>query len=154
MQFQTASTSRNRSKVMSSDQFSQVVTAISEGRYSWACVLILRFAGYNPVHFIPYRTYSRLLKENRMLSVSQEGQIHQEQADKSYTIAAPTRLTASKCVTQINELPHLETLSNQEVNLQGGSVLAWIHNNLTKPDRADLAILSRRWWSYLDFHYD
>jgi hypothetical protein len=52
-------------KVMSSDQFEQVVTAILEGKYSWACVLILRFAGYNPAHYIPYRTYKRLIKGNR-----------------------------------------------------------------------------------------
>lgn len=43
----------------------QIVKAILEGKYSWACVLILRFYGYNPLHYIPYRTYQRLLKQNR-----------------------------------------------------------------------------------------
>lgn len=52
-------------KVMNPDQFEQVVKAILEGKYSWACVLILRFAGYNPAHYIPYRTYKRLIKSNR-----------------------------------------------------------------------------------------
>lgn len=52
-------------KAMSPDQFDQVVKAIIEGKYSWACVLILRFAGYNPAHYIPYRTYKRLIKSNR-----------------------------------------------------------------------------------------
>ena len=52
-------------KVMNPDQFDQVVKAIVEGKYSWACVLILRFAGYNPAHYIPYRTYKRLIKGNR-----------------------------------------------------------------------------------------
>lgn len=52
-------------KSMNAEQFEQVVKAIVEGRYSWACVLILRFAGYNPAHYIPYRTYKRLIKENR-----------------------------------------------------------------------------------------
>jgi hypothetical protein len=57
--------SHSENKVMSSDQFEQVVKAILEGKYSWACVLILRFAGYNPAHYIPYRTYKRLIKGNR-----------------------------------------------------------------------------------------
>ncbi|KOR38609.1 MULTISPECIES: HetP family heterocyst commitment protein [Planktothricoides] len=52
-------------KVMTLDQFEQVVEAILAGKYSWACVLILRFGGYNPLHYIPYRTYNRLLKEHQ-----------------------------------------------------------------------------------------
>jgi hypothetical protein len=28
-------------------------------------VLILRCIDYNPIHYIPQRTYSRLIKENR-----------------------------------------------------------------------------------------
>ncbi|MCU0527209.1 MAG: HetP family heterocyst commitment protein [Elainella sp. Prado103] len=42
----------------------EVINAILEGKYSWACVLILRASGYNPLHYMPYRTYKRLLKEN------------------------------------------------------------------------------------------
>lgn len=53
-------------RAMNPDQFDRVVRAIVEGKYSWACVLILRFAGYNPAHYIPYRTYKRLIKENRI----------------------------------------------------------------------------------------
>jgi hypothetical protein len=49
---------------MTSEEFTEVITAISEGKYSWACVLILRIAGYNPLHYIPYRTYNRLVKDN------------------------------------------------------------------------------------------
>ena len=51
-------------KIMESGKFEQIVTAILDGKYSWACVLILRFAGYNPLHYIPYRTYNRLVKNN------------------------------------------------------------------------------------------
>lgn len=52
-------------KTMSDEQFNQVVDAILSGKYSWACLLILRFSGYNPLHYIPYRTYNRLMKTNR-----------------------------------------------------------------------------------------
>lgn len=49
---------------MTSEEFDQVIEAIAQGRYSWACILILRIAGYNPLHYLPYRTYRRLIKEN------------------------------------------------------------------------------------------
>ncbi len=55
---------QNLDRVMDPEQFNQVIEAILDGKYSWACVLILRFAGYNPLHFIPYRTYNRLVKDN------------------------------------------------------------------------------------------
>ncbi len=44
--------------------FSKVIDAIIEGKYSWACVLILQSSGHNPLHYIPYRTYNRLMKSN------------------------------------------------------------------------------------------
>lgn len=51
-------------RAMTTEQFNQIVASIIEGKYSWACVLILSFAGYDPLSYIPYRTYNRLLKEN------------------------------------------------------------------------------------------
>ena len=60
--------SSHEDKVMNPAQFEQVMAAIVEGKYSWACVLVLRFAGYNPAHFIPYRTYKRLIRNNRKSS--------------------------------------------------------------------------------------
>lgn len=51
-------------KKINTDQVEQIVKAIIAGKYSWACVLLLRFSGYNPVDYIPYRTYIRLLKNN------------------------------------------------------------------------------------------
>lgn len=62
-------------RAMNADQFNQVVDAILAGKYSWACVLILRFAGYNPLHYIPYRTYNRLIKDN--------SQVNKQNAEKS-----------------------------------------------------------------------
>lgn len=49
---------------MNKKQVEEVIKAILARKYSWACVLILRFHGYDPVDYIPYRTYIRLLKEN------------------------------------------------------------------------------------------
>ncbi len=49
---------------INTEQIEQIIKAIIAGKYSWACVLILRFSGYNPIDYIPYRTYIRLLKNN------------------------------------------------------------------------------------------
>lgn len=55
---------------ISFEEFIQIVEAVLEGRYSWACVLFLRFAGFNPLHYIPYRTYNRLVKLKLLDSTS------------------------------------------------------------------------------------
>lgn len=50
--------------VIQHEQIDKIVAAILAGKYSWACVLLLRFIGYNPLHYLPYTTYIRLIKEN------------------------------------------------------------------------------------------
>ena len=60
----SAQKSSQQDKSMTEQQFEEVVDAILAGKYSWACVLILRAGGYNPLHYIPYRTYNRLIKQN------------------------------------------------------------------------------------------
>lgn len=57
-------------KKINTEQIEQIVKAIIAGKYSWACVLILRFSGYNPIDYIPYRTYIRLLKNNCLVENS------------------------------------------------------------------------------------
>ncbi|MEO1433625.1 MAG: HetP family heterocyst commitment protein [Cyanobacteria bacterium J06632_19] len=52
---------------MDKKQVEEVIKAILARKYSWACVLILRFHGYDPVDYIPYRTYIRLLKDNYLV---------------------------------------------------------------------------------------
>ncbi|MEA5619769.1 HetP family heterocyst commitment protein [Cronbergia sp. UHCC 0137] len=57
-------------KKINTDEVEEIIKAIICGKYSWACVLILRFSGYNPMDYIPYRTYIRLLKNNCLLAGS------------------------------------------------------------------------------------
>jgi hypothetical protein len=47
----TTNYSETNIKAVSPDQFDQVVKAILEGKYSWACVLMLQFVGYDPAHY-------------------------------------------------------------------------------------------------------
>jgi hypothetical protein len=73
MNYQISYPESKLDKIMTLEQFEQVVEAILAGKYSWACLLILRFGGYNPLHYIPYRTYNRLMKENRQGGLQQNG---------------------------------------------------------------------------------
>ncbi len=99
-------------KAMTTEQFTQVVDAILQGKYSWACVLILRFAGYNPLHYIPYRTFNRLMKENNRQS---------NPAQPEKTAAFP-QSTASR----IRDLGYLESLDNQPCQVRGGAGTLWL----------------------------
>ncbi len=81
--------SKKVDRSISAEQVQQIVVAIKERKYSWACVLMLRFAGHNPLQYIPYRTYNRLLKENEAGEESDE-----ELRGKS----ASHPLTSSECV--------------------------------------------------------
>lgn len=99
----------NRS--MTEDQFCQVVDAILNGKYSWACVLILQFAGYNPLHYIPYRTYNRLMKENDCHRL--RGQ--QRSAEPEPSLA-------------VDNLPHMRGLEKDNRKIRGGCRLYGFFN--------------------------
>jgi len=63
-------------KKINTEQIEQIVKAIIAGKYSWACVLMLRFSGYNPIDYIPYRTYIRLLKNNCLLEGAKQNELN------------------------------------------------------------------------------
>lgn len=102
------------------EQLNQIVEAILAGKYSWACVLLLRCAGYNPLHYIPYRTYNRLLKEN-----CQIGKQSQNQTDKiNNKNQSPTNrhqdASSFKRSSLISDLDYLETAEQKKA--KGGSI--------------------------------
>jgi hypothetical protein len=97
-------------KAMTEEQFNQVVNAILDGKYSWACVLILRFAGYNPLHYIPYRTYNRLLKDN---TIANEPHRQTKQPPNS-------SMTLQKCFNHLEDLAYLETMHELPAEVKGG----------------------------------
>jgi hypothetical protein len=91
-------------RTMTEEQFCQVVDAILNGKYSWACLLILKFAGYNPLHYIPYRTYNRLMKEN---SPAKQKRSSQECNSTEESLA-------------VSNLPYLQTLEDYSHQIKGG----------------------------------
>lgn len=107
-------------KTMSDEQFNQVVDAILSGKYSWACLLILRFSGYNPLHYIPYRTYNRLMKTNREQTPSKIQPLN----TNSKLIDGQEDRFRTKTNHQLQDLYYLEELKevdHQSNNVKGGN---------------------------------
>ena len=97
---------------MTNEQFNQVVDAILSGKYSWACLLILRFSGYNPLHYIPYRTYNRLMKANRNLE-------QQTSAIAKSDCSQELRFKQKK-TRQLQDIYYLEDAERQSAQIEGG----------------------------------
>jgi hypothetical protein len=105
---------------MEPEQFNQVIEAILAGKYSWACVLILQFGGYNPLHYIPYRTYNRIVKD--------QGQVGHRARSSSHALepANPEPESCSKTYTsstrnrQLQDLNYLEVINSPDHSIEGG----------------------------------
>jgi len=110
-------------KAMTTEQFTQVVDAILNGKYSWACVLILRFAGYNPLHYLPYRTFNRLMKEN---DISDRANSKKDALLAQYRPVQPAA-TSALSSGKIRDLNYLEPLSQGSCNPKGGSRVNWLN---------------------------
>ena len=102
------------SKTMTEEQFDRVVDAIMSGKYSWACLLILRFAGYNPLHYIPHRTYNRLMKSYRESNPQQTEILT---ADRSHSLA---KRTTHKSSSRLRDLCYMEQVDRQSTKIKGG----------------------------------
>ncbi|MBF2004062.1 HetP family heterocyst commitment protein [Chlorogloeopsis fritschii PCC 9212] len=116
----------NFDKSINPEQLDQVVEAILAGKYSWACVLMLRFAGYNPLHYIPYRTYNRLIKEN-----SQIKRASQQRTENLKIAALPSDQksdspTQKSCLSKIKDLAYLEVVGKKKTEIRGGSSERWL----------------------------
>ena len=113
--------------VMTCEQFEQVVDAILSGKYSWACVLILRFAGYNPLHYIPYRTYNRLMKQSRMNSKSSNTQVNSTLINQQSRQPQGDRQSDR----QLEDLNYLEDFKHQSSKVVGGNgAFSWLREIL------------------------
>lgn len=109
--------SSNLDRKINPEQFDQVLEAILAGKYSWACVLMLRFVGYNPLHYIPYRTYNRLLKENSRMSRSNSNE--NLKIAKSPTEKRSDGHLATSCLSKMKDLAYLEVAGKQKTEVRG-----------------------------------
>jgi len=107
-------------KVMTTEQFEEIVEAILNGKYSWACVLILRFAGYNPLHYIPYRTYNRLIKENCQIGKPSQPETDNMKTKNKSSQTLPNVAAAAGCLNEFKDLAYLEAMDKQKTHHRGG----------------------------------
>ncbi|MGF1987718.1 MAG: HetP family heterocyst commitment protein [Nostoc sp. ZfuVER08] len=61
----------HRTAIFNPQELEEIINAIKNGKYSWACLLMLRFSGFNPLEYIPSRTYIRLMKNNWVFDKSE-----------------------------------------------------------------------------------
>jgi len=102
------------------EKLDQIIDAIVDGKYSWACVLLLRSNGFNPLHYIPYRTYNRLLKEN--MQVKKQAVLQSEKVAQVMLGSSIAHLhkKQEQRVAVIDDLPHMETVTQPRI--QGGAI--------------------------------
>ncbi|MDM9586344.1 HetP family heterocyst commitment protein [Nostoc sp. GT001] len=117
-----AGISSNLDKTVKAQQFDKVVEAILAGKYSWACVLMLRFGGYNPLHYIPYRTYNRLLKENSQADRTKQQQSENLKMLKHAHNSQSDNNVSSSCLSKIKDVAYLEVVRKQKAELRAGSL--------------------------------
>lgn len=102
------------------EKLDPIIDAIVDGKYSWACVLLLRSNGLNPLYYIPYRTYNRLQKENMQMKkqpvAPSQPMAH---AVLSSSISHLYKKQEQR-VTVIDDLPHIETAS--QTKIRGGAM--------------------------------
>lgn len=102
------------------EQLDEIIAAILVGKYSWACFLILRCMGHNPVDYIPYRTYNRLLKENSLVAQSKKQEVYP--LTKNTKKATDTQSGLNK----IADLEYLEVVREKRNVVRGGDAApAW-----------------------------
>jgi hypothetical protein len=124
-------------RIMPQAQFEQVIEAILEGKYSWACVLILQFSGYNPLHYIPYRTYNRICKDNMPKQPKrQASRKSNANADKKPVNAIERKVSPvnhrlndeaypDRCGVQ-RDLGYIDRLPNQNIPQIKGGMSLWL----------------------------
>ncbi|MGA7932279.1 MAG: HetP family heterocyst commitment protein [Kovacikia sp.] len=101
--------------MLPAEKLDQIIDAIVDGKYSWACVLLLRTHGLNPLYYIPYRTYNRLSKENKQ--VKKQPVLQPEKMAQAILNSGIAHLheKQQQKVAVINDLPHMESASHSKV---------------------------------------
>ncbi|XGB43012.1 MAG: HetP family heterocyst commitment protein [Nodosilinea sp. LVE1205-7] len=106
----------NRNNSLSEEQLNEIIAAIISGKYSWACLLLLRFCGYNPLDYIPYRTFNRLIKEHSYAN-----------SNELYDSMNSSKLDQNSVA---KDLSYLNDLDHQNQRIFGGSFFTSEYSNL------------------------
>lgn len=148
MTYQIPTIKTQREKSLAPEQVEQIINAIREGKYSWACVLLLRFIGHNPQYYIPYRTYNRLKKENVALESNPNLKAVGEDGSRP-----ERRPSTRKASCKIADLNHLEVVK-EKARVNGGCYLQdWVESEL-EDSIPDSATPGDSWLSEVSFWFD
>ena len=101
------------------EQLNQIIEAILAGKYSWACFLLLRCIGHDPLHYLPYRTYNRLVKENCQTSKLQKLEVKELNASNRYSEFNSEGVAVRPQVSKITDLDYLEVANKHNKCLKG-----------------------------------
>ncbi|TAE59457.1 MAG: hypothetical protein EAZ87_09565 [Nostocales cyanobacterium] len=74
---------QNCDQGLKSPHWQEIIQAIINCKYSWACVLFLRFSGYEPSEYIPYKVYKQLVKENSSVNLDNSNYSHHQSVKSS-----------------------------------------------------------------------
>lgn len=107
-------------KTIHDEQLNQIIEAILAGKYSWACFLLLRCTGYDPLHYIPYRTYNRLVKENCQIPKQNAVNTNHLNSNSRYSQFSADSTPAHQQTSKITDLDFLEVERKQNTRLRGG----------------------------------
>ena len=125
-------------KTIHDEQLNQIIEAILAGKYSWACFLLLRCTGYDPLQYIPYRTYNRLVKENCQIGSSRQT-TDRVKSDNQREVNSSK--SSHGCLSKIKDLGYLEVVGKQKAQVRGGSLFQQLFSfSKCKNDELDLSI--------------
>jgi hypothetical protein len=113
-------------KTINHEQLNQIIEAILAGEYSWACFLLLRCTGYDPLQYIPYRTYNRLVKKS-----CQVGGVCIQATNRIKTENQCSEINSSSTSSQgrlskIKDLSYIDLVGKQHTQLRGGNLEHWL----------------------------
>lgn len=131
-QLPCSNASPNKTKTINHEQLTEIIEAILAGKYSWACFLLLRCTGYNPLHYIPYRTYNRLVKENRQISRLSGRETNNQKSDHQCSETRSNHIASRQHSSKITDLDYLEVVNDQHQQLRGGNLEPWLESNSLK----------------------
>ncbi|NEO70092.1 HetP family heterocyst commitment protein, partial [Moorena sp. SIO3H5] len=118
-------------KTLDPDKISLIEEAIRDHKYSWACVLMLRCLGLNPLEYIPSRTYCRLRRDNEKMDSLNQATTDSLKQDRE-NAALSNVSVAQKCLRNIKDLDYAKPLDSRSQLVQGGSQEQWFNNKLQK----------------------
>ncbi|MEG4801505.1 HetP family heterocyst commitment protein [Microcoleus sp. ARI1-B5] len=130
------------------EQLDEIISAILAGKYSWACFLLLRCTGYNPLDYIPYRTSNRLLKENTQMRKPETQSALGKIADLDYVEVVREKRAGVRGGCAIEDVSELHSATAGFVAGVGGEGSNISAPAVDVPNQGFFAGFKTRWFNF------